>query len=91
MNYQENILEIELKKADEHSKNENEGEKEKLENKKLSENENKNIKGDDKKKEPTEKISYSFDPQFPEGWNNGNFELVIRHCLCSLFDFFHLV
>ena len=69
--YQEQI--IEAKKAEERKKEE-------LENKKLSENENKNIKGDDKKKEPTEKISYSFDPQFPEGWNNGNFELVINHC-----------
>ena len=64
---------IEAKKAEEKKKEEEE-------NKKLSEGENKNIKGDERKKETAEKITYSFDPQVPEGWNSGKFELVINHC-----------
>ena len=69
--YQDKI--IEAKKAEEKKKEEEE-------NKKSSEEENKNQKGDEKKNEVNEKITYSFDPQVPEGWNNGNFELVINHC-----------
>ena len=64
---------IEAKKAEEKKKEEEE-------NKKLSEGENKNLKDDGKKKETVEKITYSFDPQVPEGWNEGKFELVINHC-----------
>ena len=69
--FQDQIMEA--KKAEEKKKEEEE-------NKKLSEGENKNAKGDENKKEVAEKITYSFDPQFPEGWNNGNFELIINHC-----------
>ena len=69
--FQECIMEA--KKAEERKKEEEE-------NKKLSEGENKNQKGEEKKKETSEIIHYSFDPQFSEGWNNGNFELVINHC-----------
>ena len=69
--YQDKI--IEAKKAEEKKKEEEE-------NKKLSEGDNKGQKGDERKNEVNEKISYSFDPQVPEGWNNGNFELVINHC-----------
>ena len=64
---------IETKKAEEKRKEEEE-------NRKLNEGENKNQKGEEKKKETTEVKHYSFDPQVPEGWNNGNFELVINHC-----------
>ena len=69
--FQDQIMEA--KKAEEKKKEEEE-------NKKLSEGDNKGVKGEEKKKEVNEKISYSFDPQVPEGWNNGNFELVINHC-----------
>ena len=68
--FQDEIMEA--KKAEEKKKEEEE-------NKKLSEGENKNVK-EEKKKEVTEKITYSFDPQVPEGWNEGNFELIINHC-----------
>ena len=64
---------IEAKKAEEKKKEEEE-------NKKLSDGDNKHAKADDKKKEVYEKVVYSFDPQVPEGWNNGKFELVINHC-----------
>ena len=69
--FQDQIMEA--KKAEEKKKEEEE-------NKKLSEGDNRGTKGDEKKKEVNEKISYSFDPQVPEGWNNGKFELVINHC-----------
>lgn len=53
-------------------------EKKKKKNKKFSEVEK--PKTDDIKREINEIVQYSFDPAVPEGWNNGNFELVINHC-----------
>ena len=61
--------------------------KEEEENKKLSDGENKNQNKEDKKKEVNEIIQYSFDPDIPEGWSNGNFELIINHCYdCHLHE-----
>ena len=62
------------------AKKDEEKKKEEEENKKLLEGENKNQKNEEKKKEANEIVQYSFDPAVPEGWSNGNFELVINHC-----------
>ena len=62
------------------AKKEEEKKREEEENKKLAEGENKNQNKEEKKKEINEIIQYSFDPAVPEGWSNGNFELVINHC-----------
>ena len=62
------------------AKKEEEKKREEEENKKLSEGDNKNQNKEEKKKEVNEIIQYSFDPAVPEGWSNGNFELVINHC-----------
>jgi len=53
--------------------------KEELENKKLQEEMLKNKK-EEVYVEPPKKISYPFDPKYPEDWSNGSFELVINHC-----------
>ena len=60
------------------AKKDEEKRKEEEENKKFSEVEK--PKTDDIKREINEIVQYSFDPAVPEGWNNGNFELVINHC-----------
>ena len=62
------------------AKKEEEKKREEEENKKLSEGDNKNQKKKKKKKEVNEIVQYSFDPSVPEGWSNGNFELIINHC-----------
>ena len=62
------------------AKKEEEKKREEEENKKLSEGDNKNQNKEEKKKEVNEIIQYSFDPSVPEGWSNGNFELIINHC-----------
>ena len=62
------------------AKKEEEKKREEEENKKLSEGDNKNQNKEEKKKEINEIVQYSFDPAVPEGWSNGNFELVINHC-----------
>ena len=62
------------------AKKEEEKKREEEENKKLSEGDNKNQNKEEKKKERNEIVQYSFDPFVPDGWSNGNFELVINHC-----------
>ena len=62
------------------AKKEEEKKREEEENKKLSEGDNKNQNKEEKKKEVNEIVQYSFDPSVPEGWSNGNFELIINHC-----------